>query len=56
MGIPMTSLPRTFQDTVIVAQNLGIAYLWIDSLCIVLDDDERLTSEAGQILDYCHSR
>ncbi|KAI9698310.1 MAG: hypothetical protein M1820_007472 [Bogoriella megaspora] len=31
-------LPKTYQDAIIVAQRLGISYIWIDSLCIVQDD------------------
>jgi len=37
-GIPWTSLPRTFQDTVAFCWELGVRYLWIDALCIVQDD------------------
>jgi hypothetical protein len=38
-GIPVAGLPRTFRDAVEVSQALDIRYLWIDSLCIVQDDD-----------------
>ena len=38
-GIPFEELPRTFQDAVSVTRALGIDYLWIDSLCIVQDDE-----------------
>ena len=37
--IKWSSLPRTFQDAVMVSHGLGISYLWIDSLCIVQDDE-----------------
>jgi hypothetical protein len=36
--ISPTSLPKTFQDAVSVTRQLGLRYLWIDSLCIVQDD------------------
>jgi hypothetical protein len=32
--------PRTIQDVVIVTEDLGIQYLWIDALCIIQDDEE----------------
>jgi len=38
--IPMTSMPPTFRDAVIISRHLGIRYLWIDSLCIVQDSVE----------------
>lgn len=38
-SIPMSSLPKTFQDAVVATRALGIRYLWIDSLCIVQDDE-----------------
>lgn len=36
-GIPYASLPNTFQHAVIVTRQLGLRYLWIDSLCIIQD-------------------
>jgi hypothetical protein len=41
------NLPRTFQDAVIVTRMLGVRYLWIDSLCIVQDDDGDKTRECS---------
>jgi hypothetical protein len=37
-GIPIQSLPQTFQDAIIVCRMLKIRYIWIDALCIVQDD------------------
>jgi Heterokaryon incompatibility protein (HET) len=34
-GFGLSELPKTFQDAVRVARELGIQYLWIDSLCII---------------------
>ncbi|KAH8794858.1 hypothetical protein BGZ57DRAFT_732683, partial [Hyaloscypha finlandica] len=31
-------LPKTLQDAVYVARGLGLQRLWIDSFCIVQDD------------------
>lgn len=36
-GIRWEELPKTYQDCVTVARELGIQYIWIDSLCIVQD-------------------
>src|SRR5436305_14453620 len=36
-GIQFQSLPKTFQDAIVVTRRLGYQYLWIDSLCIVQD-------------------
>lgn len=37
LSIPIQSMPRTFQDAVLVTRNLGFQFLWIDSLCIIQD-------------------
>jgi hypothetical protein len=37
--IPMSSLPNTYKDAFTVAKSIGIPYLWIDSLCIIQDDE-----------------
>jgi hypothetical protein len=39
-GIPFESLPKTFQDAVTATRQLGLRYLWIDSLCIIQDSKE----------------
>ncbi|KAH7303978.1 heterokaryon incompatibility protein-domain-containing protein [Stachybotrys elegans] len=38
LRIEMGDLARTFQDAVTVTRQLGIQYIWIDSLCILQDD------------------
>ncbi|KAF5003962.1 hypothetical protein FDECE_9525 [Fusarium decemcellulare] len=40
-GIPVDSLPRTFRDAVTVTRQLGVRYLWIDSICIIQEGDLR---------------
>jgi hypothetical protein len=37
-GFNLDDLPQTFQDAIQVARELGIKYIWIDSLCIIQDD------------------
>ncbi|KAK3371148.1 heterokaryon incompatibility protein-domain-containing protein [Lasiosphaeria ovina] len=44
--IPTTALSRTFTDAIQVTRALGIRYLWIDSLCIIQDDDADWAAEA----------
>lgn len=35
--IPFEDLPQTFKDAISVARQLGLRYIWIDSLCIIQD-------------------
>src|SRR4051812_13298481 len=37
--IPSERLCKTFLDAIKVVKSLGFRYLWIDSLCIIQDDD-----------------
>ncbi|KAM7196741.1 putative heterokaryon incompatibility protein [Naviculisporaceae sp. PSN 640] len=37
-AIPTKSLTATFQDAIEVTRQIGIKYLWIDSLCIIQQD------------------
>lgn len=47
--IAFESLPRTFQDAVMVSRCLGFRYLWIDALCIVQDDEQDWLQEAAKM-------
>ncbi|KAI9764654.1 MAG: hypothetical protein M1840_008151 [Geoglossum simile] len=54
--IPTTELSKTFQDTVAFTRQLGIDFIWIDSLCIIQDDAEDFKREAQQMhLVYSHA-
>ncbi|TVY36490.1 hypothetical protein LOCC1_G008282 [Lachnellula occidentalis] len=54
--IEFDTLPKTFQDAIIVTRRIGIRYLWIDSLCIVQDDVEEWESESAKMGGiYSHS-
>jgi hypothetical protein len=48
-GIPWKSLPQTFQDAITFVRMLRIQYIWIDSLCIIQDDEEDWMKEAAQM-------
>ncbi|KAF2686025.1 HET-domain-containing protein [Lentithecium fluviatile CBS 122367] len=39
LGIPQP-LPQTFEDAVTITRELGLRYLWIDSLCIIQDSPD----------------
>lgn len=45
--ISIDDLPNTFRDAVRVTRELDERYLWIDSLCIVQDDEEDWAREAA---------
>ncbi|KAL6790911.1 hypothetical protein J3E68DRAFT_411615 [Trichoderma sp. SZMC 28012] len=49
MNVPYKALPKTFQDAVTVTRALGIPYLWIDSLCIIQEDEKDWESEAARM-------
>ncbi|CZR68293.1 uncharacterized protein PAC_18192 [Phialocephala subalpina] len=46
-GIPVASLPTTFQDAIKLTRFLGLKYLWIDSLCILQDSVADWAAEAA---------
>ena len=42
-------LPQTFRDAVAISRALSIRYLWIDSLCIVQDDQADWRSHVNKM-------
>lgn len=48
-NIPFESLTKTFQDAVTVTRAIGLRYLWIDSLCIIQDDNADWLNEASHM-------
>ncbi|KAF2655804.1 HET-domain-containing protein [Lophiostoma macrostomum CBS 122681] len=55
-NIEWVELPKTFQDSIFVTRKLGLRYLWIDSLCIVQDDDADWSAESVKMHNiYEHS-
>lgn len=48
-SISESELPKTFSDALHITRCFGIKYLWIDSLCIIQEDDEDWRKEAGRM-------
>ncbi|KUJ16569.1 HET-domain-containing protein, partial [Mollisia scopiformis] len=49
-SLPYSKLPKTILDAFEVARNLDLRFIWIDSLCIVQDDDEDVKTELGRMV------
>lgn len=49
--IAKSSLPLTIQDAIIVTRQIGIRYLWVDSLCIIQDSAKDKEVEIGRMAD-----
>ena len=55
-GFSFEGLPKTFQDAITVTHQLGLRFLWIDSLCIIQDDPEDVANEISKMPDiYKHA-
>lgn len=57
-SIDFDQLPATFKDAVTVTRELGIRYLWIDSICIIQGADGDFSQQAQRMEDvfsqaYC---
>jgi hypothetical protein len=48
-GIDRRLLPQTLRDAVIVSSALGVSLIWIDSLCILQDDDNDKAREISKM-------
>jgi hypothetical protein len=44
--IAWSTLPRAFQEAVVLTRALGIRYLWIDALCLIQDDTQAKLEES----------
>jgi hypothetical protein len=47
--IDSNQLSKTFRDALHVTRRLGLEYLWIDSLCIIQDDEEDRQRESSKM-------
>ncbi|KAJ3546273.1 hypothetical protein NM208_g1640 [Fusarium decemcellulare] len=53
--IPLVDLPVTFRDAIRFCRDLGIQYIWIDSLCIIQDSESdwlQESSNMGKVYEY----
>jgi len=50
-GIPWQDIPQTFRDAIKLSWALGVRYLWIDSLCILQDDEADWDKEAASMAE-----
>jgi len=48
-GIDLSMLSQVFRDAILVARRLHIRYLWIDSLCIIQDDEKDWQTESAKM-------
>lgn len=48
-GIHWDELSKTFQDAIKISQGLGVQFIWIDSLCIIQDDQDDFEIECAQM-------
>ena len=54
--LPLSTLPASFRDAVLVTRKLGIHYLWIDALCIIQDSAADWEAECARMSSvYCDS-
>jgi hypothetical protein len=51
-SILLSTLPKTIRDAVQVTRQIGVAFLWVDSLCIVQDDPEEVAQEVANMAPY----
>ncbi|KAL3424120.1 hypothetical protein PVAG01_03401 [Phlyctema vagabunda] len=48
-SIQFECLSKTFRDAIVAARNLGFQYLWIDSMCVIQEDEEDWQHEASNM-------
>lgn len=50
-SIPWSAIPKTFSDAIFITRRIGVRYLWIDSLCIIQDDERDWMVESAKMCD-----
>lgn len=48
-GLPVELLPATIQDAIRVTREIGLDYIWVDSICIIQDDEEDMVEQIAQM-------
>ncbi|KAK8134996.1 hypothetical protein PG984_007008 [Apiospora sp. TS-2023a] len=54
-SMPFDRLPKNFRDAVTVTREIGIRYLWIDSICIIQGNEADWKAEAQRMNDVFSS-
>lgn len=55
-AVPWENLSKTFREAIHTTRKLGFRFIWIDSMCIVQDDNDDWAAEAATMCDvYQHS-
>ena len=55
-SLPWSKIPRTYQEAITLTRCLGIEYLWVDSLCIIQDDNADWRRESAEMCNvYEHA-
>ncbi|KIW18059.1 hypothetical protein PV08_02346 [Exophiala spinifera] len=49
-GFELLELPNTIQEALTYISELGLSYLWVDSVCIIQDDEADWSGESVQML------
>lgn len=52
IAIPLKNLTKTFRDPLEITQDLGLDYLWIDSLCIIQNSDFDWEKASGMMVQF----
>jgi hypothetical protein len=48
-NIAWDTLPQGYRDAIHLTRKLGVRYIWIDSVCIIQDDDDDWREQASQM-------
>ena len=48
-NIDYSQLPKTIRDAITTTQKLGLRFLWVDTLCIVQDDETHIAHEIANM-------
>jgi hypothetical protein len=51
-GISTTDMPAVLNDSIRVTRNLGLRYLWMDTLCLIQDDNQDKEEELPKMGAY----
>lgn len=49
--LPFSLVPQTIRDAMTICWELGIRYMWVDSLCIIQDDPDDWLCESSKMMD-----